>query len=342
MAAFKVVHTDDPDRYSDQILRFWQKYLPGTPPERFSWLRSGNPSGATIWFLAFEEGSEEIAGTATIMPRRLYWKGDEIQAGILGDFMVDAKYRVFGPNIQLLRSAIDSLEDLGFALLYTVPNDASLKVAERVGIRKIADLQCFARPLDMRFYLGKFLPDPLAVVLSPFAGLFLHLSSPQTYRSSRISVEETATLDNRFIPLWEKIRNEAPGLISDRSPEYLRWRYLQNPLNCFRFLVCGERGKREIGGVAIFCMREERKMDIYDIITLDGKFLSGLIKRLISIGKTEQCQALYFVTTAGNRRFDELRGFRFIDTKDDLFLGCYGQPGVPLESWNFVSGDRNI
>jgi len=45
MAAFQVVHTKDPSRYREQILRLWDAYLPGTPPGRFDWMIEGNPAG---------------------------------------------------------------------------------------------------------------------------------------------------------------------------------------------------------------------------------------------------------------------------------------------------------
>ena len=330
MAVFNIIRTDDPARHRDQILRFWQAYLPGTPPERLAWMNSGNPAGAAVWFLAFEKGRDELAGTATLMPRRMYHADREIRAGILGDFMVDERYRVFGPNLQLLRAALGSQDDLGLAFIYTIPNTASLKVAERVGIREITALRCLARPLDLRFYLGKYLSAPLAAALAPAAGLALRLSSRETRLRRPPRVVETAAVGESFERFWELIRRTAHGLIGDRSAAYLRWRYLHNPLSRFRILVCDGGNAAEFGGYAVFCVSEGSRMEIYDIAALDKARRDALVKRLIAVGRAERRQALYFYAPAQGWRSGELHPFRFLDTKDTLHLCCFGDPGMFL------------
>ncbi len=342
MASFSYIRTDDPLRYGDQIVRFWEAYLPGTPSERLKWMQTGNPAGPSSWFLAFEKGSDEIVGTMTIMPRRIYYRGRELRTGILGDFMVDAKYRVFGPNLMLMRTSTDALDDLGLSFLYTVPNESSRKVAERIGIKYITELDCYARPLNFRFYLEKRLPGPAATILAPVVGALFRISSRETWCSFDGTVEETQDVGDRFDTFWQRLRDVSSLIIGDRSAEYLRWRYQDNPLYRFRFLVCRKKGDREISGYAVFCTREENKIDIYDMQATNGGCLDGLVRRLTAIGRAEGSQALYYIAPKGSPLFERLKMFRFIDTRDTLQLGFYGDPDIPLENWDFTNGDRNI
>ena len=342
MKPFEIVQISDPARYRDQIVKFWDSYLPGTPAERFEWIGKLNPAGPSTWFLAFEKGSDKVAGTVSVMPRRIYYHDIEYMAGIVGDFMVDGKYRVFGPNIKLLKKVLDSLDKLALSFIYTVPNDASAKVAERVGLKVITPLKCFARPINMRYYLEKILPTPAAVVAAPAADFFLRLSSRETWSSFKGIVEETKEINSAFDVLWQRVRKRNHGIIGERSSEYLQWRYMHNPLSDFRIIVAREAGSDDLSGYAVFCLREDDKLDVYDMIAMNDKCRDALVSSLVKIASVEKYQAIYVLGPEGSRRFSELKPFRFMDTKITLFLGYFGEPEVSLENWDFVNGDRNI
>jgi hypothetical protein len=305
-------------------------------------MTAGNPAGPAVWFIALESGSEEIAGTASLMPRRLNHAGKEVDAGILGDFMVAAKHRVFGPNIQLLRTVLASLDDLGISFIYTLPNEASVKVAEHVGMKRFAELHCFVKPIDMRFYAKKYLPSPLDAVLAPAAAICLRAATLEPHMHMRHAVRESGTVDEAFDRLWNQMKEVTNGLISERSAEFLRWRYLQNPLNRFRVLVCVRGSDRDIGGYAFFCADEENKLEVYDIMAVDGECSDSIIMGLIDIGRRERRRALQIFAPSGSPRLDRFKRFRFFDSKSVLYLYGHGGAGVPLDSWDFSSGDRNI
>ena len=342
MASFNMIRTDDPSQYHDQIVRLWKENLPGTPPERFDWMQAGNPAGAAIWFLAFEEASDEIAGALTIMPRRIYYRGRETLAGILGDFMVDSKYRVFGPNLMLVRAPLKSLDELGLSFIYTLPNESSRKMAERAGVRYTTELSCYTRPLDFRTYIEKRLPATLAEILSPAVGFLFRLSSAETWLSFDGTVEETVDIDEGFDRFWERLREESPSIIGDRSAVYLRWRYQSNPLYHFRFLTCRRKGERDISGYTVFCGREEDRIEIYDLQASSKGCFNRLVKALTDIGRKERARSIYFIAPRWSTMLDRLRRFRFLDTKSTHQIGFFGEPDLPLEEWDFVSGERNI
>jgi hypothetical protein len=334
--------TDDPFPYRDRIIDMWRAYLPGAPEGRLEWLQRGNPAGPAVWFLAFEEGSDEIAGTLTLLPRKLYLRGEPLLAGTLGDFMVAGKYRVFGPNLQLMRKTLASLDELGMSFIYTVPNDSSRMVAKRAGVRYDTELECYARPIDMSFYLRKYMPAPVAAMLAPPADLLFRLSSREIRRVPGAEVEETDEIGDPFDRIWDRLREERTDLIGERSAAYMRWKYHGNPLRDFRILTCRMRGREELSGYAVFSVRDRIKVDVYDFQAFGGACRDALIKKLISLARSEGRQAVYYIAPGWSPMFDELRRFRFLDVRDTLLLGFFGEPGIPLDEWEFTTSDRNV
>jgi hypothetical protein len=342
MNDFTIVRTEDPSPYRDGILSFWENYLPGTPPERFDWLRSGNPAGLTAWFLAFDQSTGELAGTTSLVPRQLSAGGVAIRAGIMGDFMVAERYRAFGPYLRLLRETTGSLSSLGLDCIYTIPNPASRMACLRVGMEKVKDLYCFAKPLAVRFYLEKGMPGVLATALSPFVSASLRLASRELLVSPRGVHEEPLQFDLPFDDLWRDLRERADGLMGDRSARYLTWRYVQNPLYRFRLLTVRESGASQLRGFAVFTQFEKDKIEVYDIIGVGDSTIERLIVALVAIARRERCQALYFRAPLSSRVLRIFKRFGFFKTNGALELYYIGRTGIPLDSWNFFSGDRNI
>jgi hypothetical protein len=342
MSEFKIVRTNDPLPHRDQILSFWNAYLPGTPQGRFDWMRSGNPAGPAIWFLAFERNTGELAGTISLVPRQLYAVSTEIRAGIMGDFMVGERYRIFGPYLMLLRETTGSRADLGLDCIYTIPNPASRKPSERVGMEKVKDLHSYVKPLMVKYYLEKHAPTVVASALSPLVSAGLKLVSKELFVSRHGVQEEALDFDTQFDDLWLTLRERACGLIGDRSAQYLTWRYAQNPLYQFRLLTCRGGASSQLEGYTLFTLFERNKLKVYDICALDDGITERLIATLVGIARREGCQAIYYRAPLSNHKLRIFKQFRFFNAKDALELYYKGRSGIPLESWDFTSGDRNI
>jgi len=342
MSDFAIQRTDDPTPYRDRILSFWNTYLPEAPPGRFDWLCRGNPAGPTVWFLALDRKTGELAGTISLMPRQLYVGGTPIRAAILGDFMVGKQYRAFGPYLMLLKEAAGSGTDLGLDCIYTLPNPASRKPAERAGMEKAQELYCFVKPLMEQLYLEKAAPAVVAAALGPVVSASLKLISREMVVSPRGVREEALRFDEPFDALWSTLRERTVGLSGDRSAPYLTWKYARNPLRRFRLLTFREGAASQIGGYLIFTPFENNKPEVYDICALDDGITERLIAALIGIARTEKCQAIYFRASLSSRTLRFFKRFRFLRTNDALELYCSGRTGLSLASWDFFSGDRNI
>jgi hypothetical protein len=341
MSKFTVIHSDDPSRYKEKILEFWKEYLPGTVPGRFDWMLRGNPAGPTHWFFALVEDTGEFAGLVSLMPKMVSVDGNLVKAGIIGDLMVDRKYRLFGPNLKLIRTLVKSAPALGCEIIYGLPNDASLKIVERVGMKRIDYICSYVKLIQVAFHLKNRLPAVLAGLVTIPAGLILRLFSKDLFVSSS-GVEEVTETDESFDILWENVRSSVPGLVSDRSASFLSWRYLQNPLNRFRLLVYRDKAQSDLSGYSVFCITEDNKLWIYDIFSVRKGIETRMLKRLIQIAREAHCPSIIFSVSCGSGWGRRLWHFGFLKSKSRMALYCAGGHRLPLDSWEFFSGDRNI
>ena len=152
-----IIEQRDPAPYRGEIIKFWNDYLPDTPPERFDWMRYGNPAGSAAWFLAFSKDSNELAGTVSVMPKEMLFNHKKIHVGIVGDYMVGSKYRVFGPGLQLLKTAMQSLSDLDLEFIYTIPNEKSEKIIKHVGFEDKGRIYYVGKHITVDNYLAKYI-----------------------------------------------------------------------------------------------------------------------------------------------------------------------------------------
>ena len=339
MSKFQIIRTD-PVQFKTQILDFWDKYLPGTPPARFEWLKHGNPAGPAIWLFAIESDNNEIAGMMSIMPKDMIRTGRIIRAGILGDFMIHSKYRVFGPNLMLLKTALADRTELGFALLYTVPNAHSVPLIKRAGANSVGNFKNFVKPLEAKHYLRKHM-DPFSQrLLAPFVDTGLRLISKDTYLSSKGFFEEISGIDESFDLLWNIVKGSLV-MAGDHSSSYLEWKYLLNPHHGFRVLTIKERAGGSLLGFVVFTV-DQNRLNIYDMAALNKASVNQLLMKIVLIGRAENCISINVSIFETNPLMPSFRSFRFLDAKTDFVVFSSGEEQWPGSGCYLFSGDRNI
>jgi predicted acetyltransferase len=341
--SYQIKYTEDPAQYKDQIKRIWQEFLPDTPPERYEWLSSSTCSaGCAKWFLALDEDSDALLGFITLLPRQFIWKGQEVLFGIMGDFVVDKRYRGFGPAMYLPRHVLKKAEELGFSLIYTIPYYGTIKHIERVGFRGKVHLGWLIKPLNFNKYIrNRFASFFMNFTVSCFDRLIQSIFLNPVFLGDSY-FEEVKNIGDEFDTFWEELKNNSNGVLGRRDSRYLTWRFFQNPLNKFRILTLRQKGSKKISGYVVFTMNNG-KMDMYDIQYLQDKTRQLLIKQLIRIARTEKCEAIYILSVAGDRQFSTMKMFGFIPSEEEHAL-CYTSfiPGLTLESWKFLQNDRNV
>jgi hypothetical protein len=342
MQRFQIESTN-PEPYRGEIIEFWKKYLPGTPPERLDWLESGNPAGPTIWYFAFSAGGKrsEPLGTISLTPVNLFLKGERIKAGILGDFMIHENHRVFGPTLDLVKAPLNDMAKHGLSFIYGIPNQESEKIMLRVGLKKSTDLVNLVRPVRLGSYLSKYVSPLWSSLLSPPGELGLKLFSSPSLSINKAHVGEVDTAGPEYDALWEEIKKKMEYPVGDRTSTFLEWKYLRNPHNHHHILFDKEGESGKIVGYLVYSKKKD-VIEIVDIQGLNGRIVGQLLTKSIQTALREGCKAVYFRIPQGSSLKHQLYKKAFVEGRDSIALyGC--GPGFDvMKNWEFFFGDRNL
>lgn len=338
---FKFLVIDDPSPYKDQIFKMWDDYLPGTPHERLMWLSQGNPAGAAKWVLAINESINEVVGTLSCLPKDIHVENRILKLGILGDFMVRSNYRTFGPALQLQRFISEHYSDLGFDFLCTIPNKESVKIIERVGFRPSRSLCCYSKPLAIKPYLHRYMPSPMAAMVAPIVNIGAIIVSWGIYAVSHGVLEECRFFDQSFDVFFDTLNSRATVPLSQRSSDYLNWRYTFSPLSGMRYITFRRSKDAKLSGYMIFRVYENR-LEILDGAGLTSTIRRSLLKEVINIANREGRESVQFSVAHGGDWARQLRACGFFNNGDCIQVYCLGPYAEVIESLDLVSGDRNI
>lgn len=342
MKSYQIIRVSDPYPYKNQIIEFWRIYLhEKTPARRLNWLMEGNPAGPAIWFLAFTEAEKVLCGTICLLPKVIFQNGKKFHGAILGDLMVAKSHRVFGPALKLVKTAVECVKTNEFDFIYTIPNLDSLKLINRAGLRNTMPLSCYVRPIYFQYYFKKHMPDIFAHILSPLVGIGLNLLISLRLLVHNGTIEELSFPDETLETIWEQKKGATQRPIADHRLSYLKWRYHDNPLNNFRVLLFLKKSTNNYRGFVIF-RAEERKMTVYDIVTLHENDIDPLLSALIRIARQEECQAIYLTVPRNGKISFKLKNHFFVDAKEQMQLCWTAREDLLLEHWDFFQGDRNI
>lgn len=341
MAKFKIIR-ENPSVFKAEILHFWTEYLPGTPPERLEWMEN-NPAGPAIWLFAVEAETGKLAGTISLFSKELFVEGNKIRAAILGDLMLDQKFRVFGPVFDLLKTAISCQKKGEFDFLYTIPNLNAKKVAERVGFRPSGQLYSMMCPHRCDFFIEKYVGSFMSMVLQKPLLLTWKLSSRATYVASAGIFEEIDWRESKvFDEFFLRLRNNQIGLMTgDYRLDYLEWRYRQNPEFDFKIFTFRKWAGESIQGLFIFSL-EKQRLELYDIVGIDQKSIFEMVKRINIISEKVKCRGIYISVFVNNPLLPVLKKCCFFNTKDQVEIYTYPEVINETKQWSFTSADRNI
>ena len=337
MAKYRIIKVDPKD-YKQQILDLWKNNLPTTKEERFDWLNS-NPCRPAIWFLAFHNKTNELAGSISILPRLMSFNGKTIRAGILGDFMVDSKHRVFGPNMLLPKTCIKNQRELGLDLIYTIPNNDSKNIIQRAGLICIGPLFYMVRPIRFEKYSN----FPGIHLLSPIINSILKILTISFHYFKEQSIfQEENSFDDSFDSLWENIKKKQTGLIGDHSSEFLKWHFLQNPIANYRILTNRRKTDGRLSGYVIFTVTNSG-LEIFDIFCLQMPLAKELINKVLKIAQKEKCKAIYCTASNKSPILNVLKRLFFFDSKFPMHLYINtDNNNLFSETFTFFASDRNI
>ncbi|MDP1815255.1 MAG: GNAT family protein [Leadbetterella sp.] len=340
MSKFKIFQ-ENPAQFKMEILNFWQEYLTGTAPERLDWMEN-NPAGSAIWLFAIEEKTGKLVGTISLFPKDLFLDGKRIKAAILGDFMLDKKFRVFGPALSLLKAAIVFKEEGKFDFLYTIPNLKSKKIVEKAGFKSVGKLYYLISPLQCDFVIKKYVGSVMAKIMGKSLLLVMKLFSRSTFANSSGVFEENNWHDEAFVQFCQQIKkNRVDMMTGDYSLSYLDWRYRQNPESYFHVITYRKHTGSDIQGFFVFSLTKSR-LELHDIVAGSARIILTMLKKINYIAKNEKCRGIYILIYQNNPLLSVLRRCCFFDTKDQIEIYTYPEEIKEVGHWCCTSADKNI
>jgi hypothetical protein len=211
---------------------------------------------------------------------------------VLGDFCIDEKYRSLGPSLQLQRACLGLLQDPSFEFVYDFPSRSMMAIYQRLGMQQCGELVRWAKPLradeKVRGVVGS---QPLAQTIAAFVNPVL------ARRGSR--GDQTCDLEIQTVPCGQEFSKfdrglrDPSGIRTERSAEYLNWRYFGNS-NTQNEILTARRGGKLVGYVV-----SSRDLKDASIIDLGAMEQPGVVERLLA-GAVERLRELGAATVSLN------------------------------------------
>ena len=332
------------------IMDFWKKSFPAWPQHKYDWFYKDNISGhAKCWTVKNKE-NDAIVGFTAIFPRKFKFNGQPLMAGISGDFGVDRKHRVLGPALQLQKAVINVIESENFDFLYGTPNKKSEPVIRRVGFKIAGTMVRMVKVLKADTYLSRILKSNLLSTLAtPFANLYLKLSSPENkiQLNRSITGETVQHFDQRFDQLWEKSEGNFK-LIGQRDSEFLNWRFRDCPYRDYKIFTAVEAENNHLVGYIVY-HTDGDTVHISDCLAEDNEnFLDALIANFIKYTRKQKFHSISMRYLGSQQIKPSFEKFGFSERADKINVVAYSSSDSSIaellldaENWYFFEADND-
>src|SRR5262249_16589089 len=117
-------------------------------PARLDWLYRRNPCGPAWVWGAYEAGTDQLLGSASVFPRAICIGGRVELGGQIGLFAVDGRHRTLGPALALQRATFEPVAKGTVVMCYDCPpHDQGMATLTRLGLQQSSEMYRFVRPL---------------------------------------------------------------------------------------------------------------------------------------------------------------------------------------------------
>lgn len=287
----------------------------GDTARRYRWKHVDNPFGRSFGWVATDR--ERLVGVRLFMRWRFRWNGELVNAARAVDTATHMEYRGRGIFSALTRQGLGALAEVGVAFVFNTPNDQS-----RPGYLKLG-WELLGQP-------------PVAVQLRSLAAL------PRTARARVPAALESLPTACGLPPGegLDGVANSAPAgtlpdqLVTDRTLEFLRWRY---GLPQLHYRVARLEG----GGAIVFRLRRRGAAvelvvnDVLGACDTPASAIARAIRRLLRATGADHAIRIAPCDHRGQRL--PVRGptlaWRAVATRS---------PAPPLHQWALSMGDIEL
>ena len=334
-------------------------------PDYWNWEFVDNHAGPARLFVAEDEsktGTDRIVGHYAVIPQRVILDDKMLRGSIVVDVMTHPDYRFQGMFTKIGRCALDHCAtdpNIEFTTGYPIRPEVipgHLKVGWRIrfGIGTYVMPLAAGRVLASRFRWLDKVPG-LAALVGALPGLGLwawsqwRLRRRGTYRVKRLDRVHAELFDK----LWQQVRSAPPAgcLLQERTSDYLKWRFDDNPHRTYRYHVATDADGECVGWMVsrIASLLDAQAMIVVDACVLPGlgpELMRALIADVRDLALEQRCPMLAAMVTQPNPFFPAPGTLGFLATPHEFqFITKPLEDGTLSErddlQWHLMWGDTD-
>ena len=269
-----------PEKHQDIVQKLWKGNLAQYFENRLNWLDSENPYGQAKIFLAIFDDTEEIIGSGSSFPRKMFINGRDAIQGVAVDFNVKKDHRTFKPAVKIQRAVAESVKEAEYDYIFVFPNQASKGVFTRVGYKVLGMSKNYAKVLRSEKKLINFVKiSVIAKMFGFFLDRLLWLMDLRFYliKPRNLTIEILKSCDERFDKLWKTAKTNY-NIIGEKSSAFLDWRYSKFEGQQYLFFCLFDETKKNLKGYVTYSINN----NIARIEDIFAESLNNIIVFLLS------------------------------------------------------------
>jgi len=337
------VHTD-----KTAVLELMNRNLGAHTQEWYDWKYLGCPAGPAQCWLVRQDGSNDYIGTAALFPRQYRTGGQEIKAGILGDFAIDKKHRFLGLAMQLQKHIMSVAAAEGFDFTCGIPNQKSEQVVLKIGYTHIGNFSRYTKLLSSEHKLRDIIKyRPVLKAAAFITDVWLRVSSGELF--SRIPGHYTINIYDNFDTYIEEIIEniaQSSQITSIKRTKFLKWRYSTLLKSSIRIIVAYSGNRKPFACAVVNCQDKSWYIDEI-ILAQRKKDVSVLITGIIKHARIEKIKSIHISYLGDQEIKSEFikAGFVLRDQGNKFVLYPLNPKISSLllnqNNWLFLSGDND-
>jgi len=304
------------------------------------WETTKRPFKSPGFIMYVLENDGQVIGNVWCFPMPFDTDNGVVYAYHFSSFMVSSRFRFHGLHL------MKKIAELPHFVYITNPTESARKVYKGMGFSSWAYCS-FSRTvswkrkiaLESKQFASCYIVKTLADVLDKV----LHITKNRSLikASKHFTCKEMKYVDEELKSFYEKFKAGFPNGIAQRSPEILRWRFLENPKNTFR-LVMLYNLNGDVQGYAFFRIAPHDGLKaclIRDWAVCDeNEAMRALFGHLMRIARQEDADFV-FIDNAPPKYRKNFQKWRFTESGSGLFFYKNQNPDV---SENFMKEQEGV
>jgi hypothetical protein len=268
-------------------------------------------------FYIRENKESVVIGSCTVFFREFKYKDRILTIGITGDFSIIPQYRSLLPAILLQKRIIEDNKEKKLDLLIAFPNKISYPVQKRAGFIDSGKMMRYVQIIKTKGKLKNIFPynapDVVYTVIDSFLHIYYELISISIKKKNDYKLDGQFPNENEISKKFIEQSKKKFNLINDISYEYLKWRFLENPLQNYKFFRV-RTPKNEL--VAFIVYSVDKKNTFVEFFLWNDKFilLESLFIKFKRYLNNSRYETISVIINSKSYITDKLRKIGFMKT----------------------------